>query len=113
MMKKAFYLCLLISSCLFACRTPPSSQQEFYTGSFRSMKGVFNPISCYCGNGGYLQTELGETIPICLKENQEVLCPKIRVSGRFMSQASPKESTSPCPQESMNIFRVATFECQP
>jgi len=108
-----FYNILIPAICLlFACRSTPPLKMESHTGTFKSLQGVLNPISCYCGNGGYLQTEEGKEIPVCLEENQEVTCLEITVTGPYVEQKAPEEPTTPCPSGTMTILMVRNFECK-
>ena len=113
-MKKIIWYSLLISSIGISngCRMIPSPPPlATYSGSFRSVQGVKDPLSCYCANGGYLTITSGERIPICLKEEATVTCTSLQVTGSFTQRAAPSEPTTPCPLDSKRVLLVQKLEC--
>lgn len=81
------------------------------SGDFDKMKGVKSPISCYCSDSGYLNSN-GNKIPICFLDAVEIDCKKISLSGKF--KTTDKVLNSPqnsCPNGEMKIFFVSSYEC--
>ncbi|MCB0608011.1 MAG: hypothetical protein H6562_05055 [Lewinellaceae bacterium] len=108
----ALVVCNLLPGCSGATRPDSADGPVALTGQFRSVKGVMDPLSCYCFNAGYLTLENGEEIPVCLKTDQEeVACAKIRVEGRFISRVNRPEPSSPCPAEEKRYFQVERMTC--
>lgn len=83
--------------------------ERMVVGSYKSVKGVMDPLSCYCGNGGYVYTPAGETVAVCFDDNLTVnSCDVITVTGVVSSQSI--ESNGPCPAGSMAILKVETYK---
>lgn len=124
---------IIIASCLFwTCQTSQSvidskSDKETNTissasqnakvntfrGKFRSTQGIKTAISCYCDNGGYLKTEAGETIAICLDGiKAAVSCEILEVKGQYITKSNDPEPENPCSQGQMEIFMVSSYQCK-
>lgn len=106
-------VCSLLPGCSGATRSDSAAGPVVLTGQFRSVKGVMDPLSCYCFNAGYLTLENGEEIPVCLKTDQEEApCANIRVEGNFVNRKNQPEPTSPCPAEEKRYFQIEKITCQ-
>lgn len=80
-------------------------------GEFHSLKGVKNPVSCFCYNGGYLLTAKGERIEVCLPEDLSIKNAKqITVQGHFKTFTNDAGTESPCSDSERRIFSVESFE---
>jgi hypothetical protein len=83
-------------------------EQKTITGSFRSVSGVMNELSCYCSNGGYVTTEDGSEVAVCFNADEEVpSCDKITVTGYMTSKKI--ESNGVCPGGMMGFLKVQTY----
>ena len=83
-------------------------EQKTITGSFRSVSGVMNKLSCYCSNGGYVTTEDGAEFAVCFKSEDNVpSCDKITVTGYVTSKSI--ESNGACPGGMMEFLKVQEY----
>ena len=81
-------------------------------GAFRSVKGVMDPLSCYCSNGGYVESPTGETVAVCFDNNQNVPSSDyIYMEGTMTSRSI--ESNGACPAGSMSYLVVESYSLQP
>ncbi|XOV66415.1 MAG: hypothetical protein ACFHU9_12385 [Fluviicola sp.] len=81
-------------------------------GAFRSVKGVMDPLSCYCDNGGYVDSPAGETLPVCFDDNQNVQSTDyIYIEGTMIIQSI--ESNGACPAGTMNYLEVESYSLTP
>lgn len=85
---------------------PDLVEQRTVTGSFRSVSGVMNELSCYCSNGGYVTTVDGEEVAVCFNEPVES-CDKITVTGYKTSKKI--ESNGSCPGGIMSFLKVQSY----
>jgi len=96
----------------FSCKNSQNQNMETFEGTFKSVKGVMDPLSCYCYNSGYLTTDSGEIIPICFNnEDIDIKCDRIKVTGVYMVIVLEENLQTPCPAGSKNIFMVESYEC--
>lgn len=119
-----YTLCCLLFSCQGTKITnsggsPPSpigTEKDKATtlkGVFRSSKGVKDPLSCYCFDGGYLTTTTGESFAVCfdnLRTSPD--CESVELSGSFLIKSNDPEPGSVCAKGEMKIFKVTTFQCR-
>lgn len=91
-----------------------------YVGTFRSFRGVMQPLSCYCFDGGELTTKGGRTINICFEDNElekkmsseeNLECTRIKVMGVMKTKSYESDGNSPCPSGSMTYLKVTSFRC--
>ena len=88
-------------------------KKETITGTFRSIKGVMNNLSCYCYNGGFVTTAEGTEISICLpNENAEIDCKTVELTGHYETITIEPDGNSPCPAGELEVFMVSSFECK-
>lgn len=81
-------------------------QQKSLTGSFQSVEGVMDRLSCFCSHGGYVTTEDGERIAVCFDETVES-CPKITITGY---QTSKKiNDNGACTEGMMSYVKVQSY----
>jgi hypothetical protein len=81
-------------------------------GAYRSVKGVMDPLSCYCDNGGYVDSPAGETLPVCFDDNQNVQSTDyIFIEGTMIVQSI--ESNGVCPAGTMNFLEVESYSLTP
>lgn len=85
---------------------PDAVDQRTVTGSFRSVSGVMDELSCYCSNGGYVTTEDGAMVAVCFDEPVES-CDKITVTGYRTSKKI--QSNGACPEGIMGFLKVQSF----
>lgn len=122
--KVLIFSSLFAVSLLFSCgNTDSSSSQKKpekmtsdktteISGTYSSIKGVKNKLSCYCYNGGYLITESGERIAVCFKdENIDINCERVEISGKYVVKKLNTEPGSACKNGKMKIFEAEKFEC--
>ena len=111
-------LFLFVMTCFLftACNNITSENSNFtpFSGDFRSIVGVMNPLSCYCSNGGYVTTKGGKQIPICFKsvEHPKKECITIKVTdGHYKTVTRKADPKSPCPSGQKDIFMVTAYTC--
>ncbi|MDG1330820.1 MAG: hypothetical protein P8P74_00710 [Crocinitomicaceae bacterium] len=86
--------------------TEPVLNQITLTGSFRSVAGVMNELSCYCSNGGYVTAEDRVVTAVCFDE-EVASCEKITVTGYMTSRSI--ESNGPCPGGIMGFLKAQSY----
>ncbi len=78
------------------------------TGSFRSVNGVMDELSCYTSNGGYIKTSDGTIVAVSFKDNENVSsCEKITVTGFMTSRKI--EANGSCPEGMMSFLKVQSY----
>ena len=118
-MKRIFLLSMiLILSCSASCRAPqtPTTAQSAKTttlsGSFESKRGVMVALSCFCYNGGYLNTSSGEEIAICIADDKaEVSCKSPTFTGEYVTVTQAKDANGVCPGGTMTYFKATLVRC--
>ncbi len=81
-------------------------------GSFRSIKGVMNSLSCYCYNGGNLTTADNQEIKICFEnEDIDVNCEKVEIIGEYRTITKSSGAKDPCPSGQSKILFVKSYKC--
>ena len=115
-MKKTLFIALTLSISLIACSQTKQTattkmKNETYTGSYRSIMGVMNPLSCYCSNGGYLTISDEEKISISFDELNidKVRSGEITVSGSFEEITHESGEMDPCLSGTRQILIVKSF----
>jgi len=89
------------------------AESETITVPFQSIKGVMNELSCYCYNGGFLTTESGERIAVCItNEDSEITCEKVSFTGHYETIERAADATSPCPGGEREVFVAESFVCK-
>ena len=109
-----FSLLLLMACTTTARRTPTSGQAaRVLEGSYRSIRGVMDPLSCYCFNGGYLTTAEGERFALCFANEEDMpgACENLRVTALHTTKTLDPEPTSPCPAGERTLYAVQSFTC--
>lgn len=113
----------IIATLLTACSTTnkkpettavatPTEQMLTFTGTYESKQGVMTPLSCYCGNGGYLTPKDEKRIAICFEGNNDwMTCKNMTITGFYKTIKNNPEPTSPCPKGEMTYLKVVTFKC--
>lgn len=102
--------------------TLPSVEEKSVTlvGTFRSFRGVMQPLSCYCFDGGELTTKGGRTVNICFENNElqkkmnsdeNLECKRIKVVGVMKVKSYDSDGNSPCHSGSMSYLKVTSFRC--
>lgn len=89
---------------------PISDEPVTVTGYFRSVRGVMDKLSCYCGNGGYLESPAGQTFAVCL--NDALTFPNgaiVEVTGK-QEMKSIESNGGPCPSGVMTFIRVDSYK---
>ncbi|MFN8393181.1 MAG: hypothetical protein U0176_00755 [Bacteroidia bacterium] len=91
-----------------------------FVGTFRSFRGVMQPLSCYCYDGGELTTKGGRTVKVCfennelqeaMQNNEKMECKRIKVMGVMKEKLYVSDGNSPCPSGSMTYLKVTSFRC--
>ncbi len=78
-------------------------------GSYRSVKGVMDKLSCYCSNGGYVSGPSGEVVAVSFDDNLDIpSCDNIRVTGHMTSKQI--DSNGACPAGTMSFMVVESYE---
>lgn len=81
-------------------------------GEFRSVKGVMDPLSCYCSNGGYVESPAGESLRVCFADNENVQSTDyIFIEGVMTIRTI--DSNGPCPAGTMSYLIVESYSLQP
>lgn len=81
-------------------------------GEFRSVRGVMDPLSCYCGNGGYVESPAGESVAVCFNDNENVQSTDyIFIEGVMITRTI--ESNGACPAGTMSYLIVESYSLQP
>lgn len=107
-------LFLMGNSHLKAQSQPTTTQNETIVieGIFESKQGVMTPLSCYCGNGGYVTTADGKQIAVCFEGLLDAIpCKKISIKGIYKTVTNSPEPTNPCPKGEMTYLKVLEFRC--
>ena len=119
MKKLILILSAFISLLVFTnsnCENSANLQKEIsITGKFESKKGVMDKISCYCYNSGYLTTDKGDRIAICLeiKDHETIKCKeKITFTGNYEERTHGDSKNNPCPSGKMMIFIAKKYICE-
>lgn len=82
--------------------------QRTITGSFRSVKGVMDKLSCYTSNGGYIKLTDGTTMAVSFNDSEDVLnCDKITVTGYMTSRNI--DSNGSCPAGMMGFLKIQSY----
>ena len=79
-------------------------------GTYKSVKGVMDPLSCYCNNGGYLTTSDNKKIPVCFEDTDtEIKYDAIEIHGNYKTVKNNPEPTSACRAGSMTYFSATSY----
>lgn len=81
-------------------------EQKTITGSFQSVEGVMDRLSCFCSFGGYITTETGKKMAVCFDESVES-CPKITVTGYQTSKQI--NGSEACSAGIMGYLKVQSY----
>ncbi|MCA6363703.1 MAG: hypothetical protein IM638_11755 [Bacteroidetes bacterium] len=94
--------------------TPPAAESQTITitGTFKSIQGVMDPLSCYASNGGYVTQNNGERVAVMFKTEEEVTCSTIEVKGMYVTKTAATNPTSPCPDGQRSILQVESYTCK-
>lgn len=100
---------------------PPAQESTVtYVGDYQSLRGVMQPLSCYCFDGGILTTRSGRKVNVCfengelenaLQTDDKIQCKRIKVMGVMKEKFYESDGNSPCPSGSMTYLRVTSFRC--
>lgn len=83
-------------------------------GSFRSVKGVKDNISCFFVNAGYLTNKNGKVIVVSFDEldpDVDVKCNYIILKGFYQVKQMPL-GKGDCSGDRIKYFRVFSYECK-
>ncbi len=85
---------------------------ERVVGAFRSVKGVMDPLSCYCGNGGYVESPAGRVVAVCFEDNVDIASRDyIEVTGVMTTRTI--ESNGACPAGTKSYMVVESYKLNP
>jgi hypothetical protein len=107
-------LALLISSCKNRQSAPsstPAAEIVTVTGTFKSVQGVMDPLSCYASNGGYVTQSNGERVAVSFTTESEITCASIEVKGNYITKTISSNPNSPCPAGTMKMLEVESYTC--
>jgi hypothetical protein len=100
---------------------PPAEENKTYTykGDYRSLRGVMNPFSCHCFDGGILTTSTGKEIKVCFEgreldkymDGNEKACTKLQVTGKMVNHVSNPGKGDVCSGDVVRYLKVKTFKC--
>lgn len=111
-----FVIAMLVTGCAGKNKSASSDDTKnetvTLTGDYKSMRGVMNPVSCYCGNGGYITTESGEKTAVCFSDKDKPECQKIKVTGHYITVTVDPDPNNPCPAGQMQLLQVTSFSCK-
>ena len=83
-------------------------EQRTVTGSFKSVKGVADDLSCYTKNGGYVTVLTGEIVAVSFNDSEAVSsCDNITVTGYKTSRSI--KSKGSCPEGMMAFLKVQSY----
>ena len=108
---KSLFLFFLVIILFFNCSGIKNYQSKQISGIFQSVKGVKDPLSCYCFNAGYLIDSDNKRIPVCFNDKIEINCQRLTLNGKFLLKESPKEATTPCHSGKMKVYMVSSSQC--
>ena len=81
-------------------------------GAYRSVQGVMDPLSCYCSNGGYVDSPTGETVAVCFDNNQNVgNTDYFFIEGVMTTRTI--DSNGPCPAGTMSYLVAESYSLTP
>jgi hypothetical protein len=81
-------------------------------GTVRSVEGVMDELSCYCGNGAYITDAEGVSTAVCFADDVYLAgCVEIEVSGDYETKTL-ESSDGPCPSGEMTFLRVKAYTCK-
>lgn len=90
----------------------PEEGPRKVTGAFRSVKGVMDPLSCYCSNGGYVESPAGETLAVCFDNSENISSTDyIYIEGVMTTRTI--DSNGPCPAGTMSYLVVESYSLTP
>jgi hypothetical protein len=111
-MKKIITLALTVGILfLSGCTTKQQSNVISVTGEFKSVAGIMDNLSCYCGSGGYITTKDDERVPICFKGGLKINCTNITVNGFYESKKINPGKMSQCPAGEMKYLKASSYNC--
>ena len=103
------FIIIIIAGCV----TNNQKEETTLIGNYQSVRGVMDPLSCYCFNAGYLTTPDNDKILICFeKDDENINCENIQVMGSYQSKKINSEPTNPCPSGEMTLLYVSSYECK-
>ena len=92
--------------------TPPAVVSHTIRGEYKSVRGVMDPLSCYCFNAGYVTSDT-KRIPVCFKNDDEkISCKQLLVRGNYTTKTIQSEPTNPCPAGKETYLEVASYVCE-
>lgn len=81
-------------------------------GSFRSVQGVMDPLSCYCSNGGYVESPAGEVVPVCFDNATEISnTDYIEITGAMTTRSI--EANGACSSGTLSYLVVESYNLEP
>ncbi|HEX2901593.1 MAG TPA: hypothetical protein VHS96_17910 [Bacteroidia bacterium] len=106
--------------------TVPSSpeavaeKQITFKGDYRSLRGVMNPLSCHCFDGGILTTSSGKEIKVCFEKGEleaaqeksdKLTCRRIQVTGTMVPHYLEPSKGGVCSGGTVTYLKVKSFKC--
>ncbi len=112
---KKLLIILTTGFLLPACATQPEVKEWTltYVGSFSSVRGVKDPLSCFCPNGGYVDACGGKRVPLCFEgKGPPEDCRSIEVQGSYVDGVPGPDWAGHCPDEPMRYLLVEEWHCR-
>ena len=119
-------LCLTANAQSTKSVSPPASPEAVaaksltFKGTFRSYRGVMQPLSCHCFDGGLLTTSNGKEIKVCFEKgeleayqraNEKMDCNKLQVTGKMVAHTITPGDQDVCSAGTITYLKVKTFKC--
>lgn len=107
-------ICLILFFGLISSTTQQQleAKSKGLTGTYRSLKGVMHPYSCYGYNVGILTKDNGDEVPVYFKdESIDISCERIRLKGKLVEMVNEPEDSSPCASGKMTFYVVKSYTC--
>lgn len=92
----------------------PVEESILVSGSFESVMGVMDELSCHCENGIYISDELGDTVPVCLDvvTSEVPTCRIYSAEGPMTMMEGSTDEMSPCSSNSMSVLMAEHGVCE-
>lgn len=112
---KDLLITLITAILLTSCASQPEVREWTltYVGAYTSIRGVKDPLSCFCSDGGYIDACGGNRVPLCFEgEGPPPDCRSIEVRGHYVDGVPESDPSSPCPDETFRYLLVEEWHCR-
>ncbi len=106
-----FFLPIFLSGCKTA---PPLSKIELtYTGAYTAVDDSNDPLTCYCRNGGYIDTCDRQRIALCFEgKAPSGNCQNIEIWGYLVREAIAESEGAHCDAAEVRYLQVERWVCK-